>query len=348
MKLGIKTTGGVSKLKTKTTDGVAKAVECACCVSIPFSLFLENKSGSGAAELGYNRLYQGYRDKSTYFATATRTDSGNAISSTWPEVIESPYPNLVYSTHGSLSGSANAYQPWYNYPGGTFTNTSLSSGSLSIVLSDPVTPGILESRAISARNSSVKQWASPRAMFDMFGMPYEFFASDLGTGYASLSTLGVNCRVQETASRPDGVTHWGNASVSVSGAESYRLSFTSPPTNYLRVWIRKSTIEQGQQPGTGACYTGALQPISESFSETSILLANPANYKKKSSVQYSDEYSLGSIGSVYNGAYSAYQKDISVQIIKYSFVQGYEPDISDPYNKQPNGFPNPNWEASPP
>jgi len=31
MKLGIKTTDGVSKLKTKTTDGVAKAVECACC-----------------------------------------------------------------------------------------------------------------------------------------------------------------------------------------------------------------------------------------------------------------------------------------------------------------------------
>ena len=31
MILGIKTTGGVSKLKTKTTDGVTKAVECACC-----------------------------------------------------------------------------------------------------------------------------------------------------------------------------------------------------------------------------------------------------------------------------------------------------------------------------
>lgn len=31
MKLGIKTTDGVSKLKTKTTDGVTKAVECVCC-----------------------------------------------------------------------------------------------------------------------------------------------------------------------------------------------------------------------------------------------------------------------------------------------------------------------------
>lgn len=31
MKLGIKTTGSVPKVKIKTTDGVAKAVECACC-----------------------------------------------------------------------------------------------------------------------------------------------------------------------------------------------------------------------------------------------------------------------------------------------------------------------------
>ena len=39
MKLGIKTTGGVSKLKTKTTDGVTKAVECACCGCNPYALW---------------------------------------------------------------------------------------------------------------------------------------------------------------------------------------------------------------------------------------------------------------------------------------------------------------------
>lgn len=31
MKLGLKTTGSVPKVKIKTTDGVAKAVACACC-----------------------------------------------------------------------------------------------------------------------------------------------------------------------------------------------------------------------------------------------------------------------------------------------------------------------------
>ena len=39
MILGIKTTGGVAKLKTKTTDGVTKAVECACCKCNPNALW---------------------------------------------------------------------------------------------------------------------------------------------------------------------------------------------------------------------------------------------------------------------------------------------------------------------
>jgi len=39
MKLGIKTTDGVSKLKTKITDGVTRAVECACCKCDPYALW---------------------------------------------------------------------------------------------------------------------------------------------------------------------------------------------------------------------------------------------------------------------------------------------------------------------
>jgi len=37
-----------------------------------------------------------------------------------------------------------------------------------------------------------------------------------------------------------------------------------------------------------------------------------------------------------------------VTILKWSCVNGYEPDVSDPDNKQNNGFPDPIWEASPP
>jgi hypothetical protein len=35
----------------------------------------------------------------------------------------------------------------------------------------------------------------------------------------------------------------------------------------------------------------------------------------------------------------------TIEISKWSCVEGYEPDISDPYNPQPNGFPDPTWEA---
>lgn len=37
-----------------------------------------------------------------------------------------------------------------------------------------------------------------------------------------------------------------------------------------------------------------------------------------------------------------------VKILKYSCVPGYEPDISDADNPQPNGFPDPAWEAAAP
>ena len=423
MILGIKTTGGVSKLKTKTTDGVTKAVECACCVSIPFSLFLENRSGSGVGDPG--GLFPGFRDQSKIYTTATRSESASGSSydrncygeevtrtggysysgsSTFPELTESPYPNYVISTYGPPSPqkttyeatscingvcttgqrSVNVYPVWYELPGGgTYTNTSFdysisiqselppgstdcpgdapdiisnsdSTRSLSIVLSGEVTPAMTKDKAISAWQSSIGDWVSPRDYFDEYGADYGFsyedFVYDFGRGGAALYTLGINCRVEEPAPRPDGVTHHGRQYASVYGAEEYRLSFTSPPTNYLKVWLETSTTESGQQPGAGYCYTGALETISESFSETSILLADPSTYTKQSAVQYSSIYPFGQslIGAVYNGSYSAYQKNTTVRITRYSFVEGYEPDISDPDNPQPNGFPDPNWEPSPP
>lgn len=39
---------------------------------------------------------------------------------------------------------------------------------------------------------------------------------------------------------------------------------------------------------------------------------------------------------------------ICVAILKYSFLPGYEPDISDELNPQPNGYPDPSWEVLPP
>jgi hypothetical protein len=38
----------------------------------------------------------------------------------------------------------------------------------------------------------------------------------------------------------------------------------------------------------------------------------------------------------------------NVVISKWSFLPNYEPDISDPENPQPNGFPDPSWEPAAP
>ena len=59
MKLGIKTTDGVSKLKTKTADGVTKAVECACC-GTPFGLLASATSAGGGQECAMGQAVQTY------------------------------------------------------------------------------------------------------------------------------------------------------------------------------------------------------------------------------------------------------------------------------------------------
>ena len=63
MILGIKTTGGVSKLKTKTTDGVTKAVECACCA--PFLIILQGRFAEGEGNMA--GAYRGFTDFTTFF-----------------------------------------------------------------------------------------------------------------------------------------------------------------------------------------------------------------------------------------------------------------------------------------
>lgn len=43
-----------------------------------------------------------------------------------------------------------------------------------------------------------------------------------------------------------------------------------------------------------------------------------------------------------------YERQERLRIKKYACIPGYEPDISDEDNPQPNGFPDPSWEAAPP
>jgi len=61
MKLGVKTTDEVTRLKIKTTDDVAKAVECACC----FLIILQPRDAEGAGDV--YQAYKGMIDDTTFF-----------------------------------------------------------------------------------------------------------------------------------------------------------------------------------------------------------------------------------------------------------------------------------------
>jgi hypothetical protein len=123
----------------------------------------------------------------------------------------------------------------------------------------------------------------------------------------------------------------------------YRLKFKPPGTCYLKVWFRKTTVNHGDSTavppvagsttyddsviyewnGTGnPCLTDATKP----YSDDANLVYSPPT-----------EISVPTI----NGY-------IEIRVLKYSCVEGYEPDITDSYNLQPNGFPDPDWEAAPP
>jgi hypothetical protein len=123
----------------------------------------------------------------------------------------------------------------------------------------------------------------------------------------------------------------------------YRLKFKPPGTCYLKVWFRKTTVTHGDSTavppvagsttyddsviyewnGTGnPCLTDATKP----YSDDANLVYSPPT-----------EISVPTI----NGY-------IEIRVLKYSCVKDYEPNITDSHNLQPNGFPDPDWEAAPP
>jgi hypothetical protein len=118
------------------------------------------------------------------------------------------------------------------------------------------------------------------------------------------------------------------------GKLQYR--FAHPPilTCYLKVWIEIRTIpEEGEESveipepyewiGSGSpCWENSALPADA-----------PEN------VIYSTPVEV--LAPAANGR-------IQVTQLKYTFLEDYEPDISDPLNPQPSGFPDPLWEPLPP
>lgn len=117
---------------------------------------------------------------------------------------------------------------------------------------------------------------------------------------------------------------------------SIKWRLTHPPsgTCYLKAWLRKTftpavgdPVETDLPPyewvGTGSpCFTNAAVPAGH---------ADNIIHGTETEEAYPEEEGV-----------------TTIEVTKFSCVSGYEPDISDPENPQPNGFPDPLWEAEPP
>ena len=122
----------------------------------------------------------------------------------------------------------------------------------------------------------------------------------------------------------------------------WRIAHQPSMTCYLRVWVRIYT-------NTFAAPTWDPPIVdSETFTDEVYLWEGTGNpclpdTTKGLSDPENQIYSTPNVVGI-PGA----RTTICAVILKYSYLAGYEPDISDPDNLQPNGFPDPTWEATPP
>lgn len=114
----------------------------------------------------------------------------------------------------------------------------------------------------------------------------------------------------------------------------YRVRHLPTGTCYLKVWISTVFTPTGGSPGTPVItsyeWTGSGNPCIA-------VTTDPVDAESQKINSTETEVAVPST----NG-------ETQVVILKWSCVSGYEPDISDDENPQPNGFPDPSWEASPP
>lgn len=108
-----------------------------------------------------------------------------------------------------------------------------------------------------------------------------------------------------------------------------------PPsgTCYLKVWVRGTFTPTVGSPTTS-------DDIYEWFGTGNPCFASPTN-----GVDHPDNQIHG------NETEEPAPDDpgvVTFEILKFACCEGYEPDISDEDNPQPNGYPDPTWEAEPP
>jgi hypothetical protein len=124
----------------------------------------------------------------------------------------------------------------------------------------------------------------------------------------------------------------------------YRIVHQEPSSCYLRVWFRKTTTttvadeeNEGEEIET-VTIDDDLPPY--------VWNGGSGGCETDDTLVTGEEIDL-EVPEPVEGADPADVKAV-VTVLKYSFLSDYEPDVSDPTNPQPNGWPDPSWQASPP
>lgn len=118
--------------------------------------------------------------------------------------------------------------------------------------------------------------------------------------------------------------------------QKFKWRLAHPPTGtcYLKVWLQKRF-----HPETG---TDTVTPLA-AYEWTGS--GSPCFTDATKGVDHADNRITGEPSEE---DIPATDGTTTIEIVKFSCIPGYEPDISDPENPQPNGFPDPAWEAAAP
>jgi len=126
----------------------------------------------------------------------------------------------------------------------------------------------------------------------------------------------------------------------------YRVAVCHLPTGYLKIWWKVS--EYYFKSGVGFTY---VDPSSITIEPTVIQDATLRHGTYAfpditcNALSYFGEFSLEMPSRPTD---RAEVHGVSPVLEKFSYLPDYEPDISDPENPQPNGFPDPTWEPAAP
>jgi hypothetical protein len=141
---------------------------------------------------------------------------------------------------------------------------------------------------------------------------------------------------------PPGFVYWDGTPASYlqeitysqgsKGKMQWRIGHCPSPTGYLKVWLvnvaRDESYIETRTPLPPYEWRGVGNPC---LTDPTISANAPANF-----VASPDEFEV--LPPEHTGTNE-------IRIEKYSLLEDYEPDITDPENPQPNGFPAPTWTA---